>query len=67
MGYTRACHAFLTTCLYRRAIMQTTFNSLPEMEEDIEVLALIQREVRLAEAEYDRRLERIKEARGDRK
>ena len=42
--------------------MQTTFNPLPETEEDTEVLARIGQEVRLAEAEYDRRLERIKEA-----
>ena len=40
--------------------MQTTFNPLPEMEEDKEVLAMINREVLLAKAEYDRRLERIK-------
>ena len=40
--------------------MQTTFNPLPEMEEDTEVLARIGQEVRLAEAEYDRRVARIK-------
>ena len=40
--------------------MQTTFNPPPEMEKDTEVLARINREVRLAKAEYDRRLARIK-------
>ena len=40
--------------------MQTTFNPQPAMEEDPEVLALIEQEVCLAKAEYDRRLARIK-------
>ena len=40
--------------------MQTTFNPLPEMEEDTEALARIRQEVRLAKAEYDRRVARIK-------